>query len=29
VGDERFRHWYMKMQRALASPKCSVLEVPG
>jgi class 3 adenylate cyclase len=21
AGDERFRHWYMKMQRALASPK--------
>jgi class 3 adenylate cyclase len=23
VGDERFRHWYMKMQRALASPKAA------
>jgi class 3 adenylate cyclase len=21
AGDERFRHWYMKMQRAVASPK--------
>ena len=21
AGDERFRHWYMKMQRAMASPK--------
>jgi class 3 adenylate cyclase len=23
VGDERFRHWYMKMQRAVASPKAA------
>jgi class 3 adenylate cyclase len=23
AGDERFRHWYMKMQRAMASPKAA------